>query len=58
MNVNPFAEYLEKMRLLEAQVKLVAFHTCETARYTEKAADMALLAVYHIREYINGKEKI
>jgi len=53
MNDNPFAEYLEKMRLLESQVKLVAFHTQECARYAEKAADMTLLTVYYVREYLD-----
>ena len=55
---NPWADYLDCMKRLEAQVKLVAFHTRETARYAEKAADMTLLTVYHIREYLNEKDKL
>ena len=55
-SVNPFAEYLDCMKRLEVQVELVAFHTQECARYTKKASDMTLLNVYHIREYLDGKE--
>ncbi len=46
----PWDEYLEKMRELEVQVKLVVYHSLEAARLTEKAADYSLLAAFHARE--------
>jgi len=55
---NPWADYLDCMKRLETQIKLVAFHTGETARLTKKASDLTLLTVYFVREYLNGKDKI
>jgi len=56
-SVDPFAEYLDCMKRLETQVKLVDFHTQECARYAKKASDMTLLTAYYVREYLKEKDK-
>ena len=56
---NSWAKYLNCMRRLEMHVKLVAFHTLETAKHTEETAKQARLAVWNVREYLdrNGNRK-
>jgi len=54
-NANPFSEYLEKLRELEAQIKLAAFHAQEAAELCKRASDYSLLAVYYVRKVLNGK---
>ena len=50
---NSWAKYLDCMRRLERQVKLVAFHTLETVKHTEETAKQARLAVWNVREYLD-----
>jgi len=51
-----WAEYVNCMRRLEAQLKLVAYHTLETARKVEETAKQADIAVKNVRESLKGKE--
>ena len=50
---NPWANYLDCMVRLETQIKLVAFHTLESARYAREASNQANIAIWNIREYLN-----
>ena len=54
-SASPFAEYLEKLGELEKAIKLVAYHTAECARQTEKAADYTELTVYYVKGYLHER---
>ena len=49
---------LEKLAKCECAVKLTAYHTKETAEYTTKCANEALIAVYNVKEYITGRSVV
>ena len=49
---NHWAEYLEAMRRLETQVKLVAWHTKECARHTEEVANQVDVVVTKVRSIL------
>jgi len=49
---NPWADYLDKMRQLESEVKLVAFWTNETVKATEEVCRQAEIVVKNVREYL------
>ena len=53
---NRWAEYLEALNKCSFTVKLMSFHTLDCAEQVEKAATRASLAVYYVREYINGND--
>jgi len=44
--------YLDKLRELEACIKLTAWHTQEAARYTREASVYAELAAEHVNKYL------
>ena len=54
-NANPFSDYLEALNKCCDAVKLVAYHTAECAKQTEKAADCSLLAVHFVKEVLRDR---
>ena len=53
-NDKAWAEYVNCMKRLEAQLKLVAYHALETARQVEETAKQADIAVKNVREFLKG----
>ena len=51
-NDNPWADYLDKLRQLEKQVKLVSFWTNETVKATEEVCKQAEIVVKNVRQYL------
>ena len=51
---SPFSEYLEALNKCCQAVQLTAFHTLECAKQTKRAATQASLAVYHVKECLDG----
>ena len=43
---------LKKLAKCECAVKLTAYHTKETAEYTAKCANEALITVYNVKKYL------
>ena len=51
-NKNHWADYLDKLRQLEKQVKLTAFWTNETVKATEEVCKQAEIVVKNVRQYL------
>ena len=49
---NPWADYLDKLRQLEKQVKLVSFWTNETVKATEEVCKQAEEVVRNVKDYL------